>query len=105
MDKINPSVKVSYKPVGDGHFFWSHDKKAKGLLVSDLNVKSAVAKVSVSLHRRTHMKWKPSDTSNALLKEVTKNNNGLLGSMFLPSDLSVNLSWIKEDDHDNGRVV
>ena len=56
MDKLNPSVKVSYKPVGDGHFFWSHDKKARGLLVSDLDIKTAVEKVSVSLHRRTDMK-------------------------------------------------
>lgn len=105
MDKLNPSVKVSYKPVGDGHFFWSHDKKARGLLVSDLDIKTAVEKVSVSLHRRTNMKWKPSDASNVLLQEVTKDNNGQLGRMFLPSDLSVKLSWIEEDDHDNGRAV
>ena len=90
MDNLNPSVKVSYKPVGDGHFFWSHDKKAKGLLVSDLDIKVAVEKVSDSLHRRTDMKWKPSDASNALLQKVTNDNNGQLGSKFLPSDLSVN---------------
>lgn len=105
MDRSNPSVKVSYKPVGDGHFFWSHDKKAKGLLVSDLDIKAAVEKVSKSLQRRTDMRWKPSKSSADLLKRVTKDKNGQLGSMFLPGDLSVNLSWIGEDDHDNGRTV
>jgi hypothetical protein len=98
MDKPNPSVKVSYKPVGDGHFFWSHDKKAKGLLVSDSDIGSAVEKVSETLQRRTHMKWTPSETSVALLDKVTKDKNGQLGSMFLPSDLSVNLSWIAQQE-------